>query len=148
MTKRRLSKQQKKLVRARLRNPTASLTEIGIQAAYKQPRQSAYRALRNPHVQAELRAMMATRPKLRDERLLEKLEQGLEAKEMKFFQRAGKVTETREVVAWGERRAHLELALKLKGHWRGDTEPPAPEASAAVLVQIIKEESAKRGLPV
>jgi len=51
-----------------------------------------------------------------DEKLAQRLAEGLDAEETKFFQKDGIVMDSRDVIAYGERRAHLEIALKLKGH--------------------------------
>jgi hypothetical protein len=50
-----------------------------------------------------------------DELLARRLKEGIDAKETKFFQKDGLVISKRTVVYHGERRSHLELALKLKG---------------------------------
>lgn len=53
---------------------------------------------------------------LTDEKLVMRLNEGIDAEETKFFQKDGEVTDSRNVIAHGERRAHLELAMKVKGH--------------------------------
>lgn len=47
--------------------------------------------------------------------LAQKLKDGIEAEETKFFAHEGEVTDTREVVAWGPRHAFLRTAFKLLG---------------------------------
>lgn len=51
-----------------------------------------------------------------DERLAQRLAEGLDAREVKFFQHEGKVISKRTVVDYSQRGRHLEIALKLKGH--------------------------------
>ena len=47
--------------------------------------------------------------------LAEKIKQGLEADETKFFQHEGTVTDARDVIDWGARHNYLRTALKLLG---------------------------------
>jgi phage terminase small subunit len=51
-----------------------------------------------------------------DELLARRLREGVDAKETKFFAHQGKVIDKRQTVHHGERRAHVELAMKIKGH--------------------------------
>jgi hypothetical protein len=44
-----------------------------------------------------------------------RIDQGVDAKETKFFQHEGKVTETRDVVAWGPRAAFAKVAVDVFG---------------------------------
>jgi hypothetical protein len=44
--------------------------------------------------------------------LAQRIAEGLNAKETKFFQHEGKVTDSREVIAWSERRQYAELAAR------------------------------------
>ena len=44
-----------------------------------------------------------------------KIAEGMEATETVFFQKDGKVTDSRDVVAWGARHKYLELAAKCQG---------------------------------
>ncbi len=48
--------------------------------------------------------------------LARRIAEGLEAKETKFFQSEGVVTDSRDVIAWGERRAYAEMAAKFGGY--------------------------------
>lgn len=48
------------------------------------------------------------------------LADGLEAKETKFFQYEGRVTDSRDVIAWGERRAYAQLAAEYGGYVEKD----------------------------
>ena len=49
------------------------------------------------------------------EKIAQRINEGLDAKETKFFQHEGRVVETRDVTAWSERRMYVELAARLKG---------------------------------
>jgi hypothetical protein len=47
--------------------------------------------------------------------LAEKIREGLEADETKYFQHEGNVTDERQAVAWAHRHSYLRTALKLMG---------------------------------
>lgn len=49
------------------------------------------------------------------EQVAKRIIEGLDAQETKFFQKDGLVTDTRDVIAWGERRAYAETAMKALG---------------------------------
>lgn len=49
------------------------------------------------------------------EKIAQRINEGLDAVETKFFQFKGDVVETRDVIAWGERRMYADLAAELKG---------------------------------
>jgi len=44
------------------------------------------------------------------EKIAQRIHEGMDAMETKFFQKDGNVIESRNVIAWGERRAYAELA--------------------------------------
>jgi hypothetical protein len=52
--------------------------------------------------------------------LVARIVQGLNAKETKFFQHEGEVTDTRKVIAWSERRLYSELAARVLGELKSD----------------------------
>jgi len=49
------------------------------------------------------------------EKIAQRVNEGLDAMETKFFQFQGEVQEARDVINWTERRQYAELAAKLKG---------------------------------
>lgn len=49
------------------------------------------------------------------EKIAQRINEGLDAMETKFFQFKGGVCETRDVIAWSERRMYADLAAELKG---------------------------------
>ncbi len=51
------------------------------------------------------------------ERLVQRLGEGLDAVEVKVVASEGKITDQREFVDYGERRAYAELIVKLGGHF-------------------------------
>jgi phage terminase small subunit len=46
------------------------------------------------------------------EKIAQRIQEGMDAMETKFFQKDGEVIESRDVIAWGERRAYAELAAE------------------------------------
>jgi phage terminase small subunit len=50
-------------------------------------------------------------------KIVNRIAEGMDAQETKFFQQDGKVTDQRDVVAWGERRAYAELAAEFGGYF-------------------------------
>lgn len=49
------------------------------------------------------------------EKIAQRINEGLDAMETKFFQFEGMVTDKRDVIAWSERRMYADLAAELKG---------------------------------
>ena len=70
--------------------------------------------------------LMEGRPGLKDEALLIKLEEGLEAQETKFFAHEGEVQDERTTTDYPTRRGYLELALRLKGRMKEQRELSGP----------------------
>jgi phage terminase small subunit len=53
---------------------------------------------------------------LTDEKLAKRLNEGVDAKETRFFQKDGEVVSTRTVIDYGTRLNYTQTVLKLKGH--------------------------------
>jgi phage terminase small subunit len=68
-----------------------------------------------------------------NELLGQRLFEGLSAEETKFFQKEGMVVESRNVIAWSERRAYVELALRLQGLLRDKVEVEAGPTLSEIL---------------
>jgi phage terminase small subunit len=49
------------------------------------------------------------------EKIAQRINEGLDAMETKFFQFEGTVSDSRDVIAWSERRMYADLAAELKG---------------------------------
>lgn len=67
--------------------------------------------------------------------IAQRIAEGLDAVETKFFQKDGKIVDTADVVAWGERRQYAELAAKFGGY----IAPEKGGSSVGVGLQIIVE---------
>jgi hypothetical protein len=87
-----------------------------------------------PHTIDEFRAELQRRIPI--EKLSQRIAEGLDAKETKFFQHEGKVVETREVIAWAERRQYADLAATLKGLAVKEQEETEIHANAVILLKI------------
>lgn len=93
---------------------------------------------------------MDRRAKLKDDALLDKLEEGLEAKKVHFFAHEGEVRDERESLDHGTRFSYLGLAMKLKGHDISKTEvtgaggapliPPQQGPDLSFLKQLTKDD--------
>jgi phage terminase small subunit len=71
--------------------------------------------IEKPNVQRAFQEMI--RKHIPDEKIVQRLKEGLDAEETKFFQHEGNVQEERNVISWGERRNYLELAAKFGGYY-------------------------------
>ena len=109
-----LSRRLNKLARARVKNPDATLKELAAETGYSGAA-TVCRALNSESVKARIRELLEASPKLRVAALTRKLAEGLDAKEIKFFQHEGKVTASRTTVDYGTRHRYLETALELHG---------------------------------
>lgn len=85
-----------------------------------------------PAVQALFRDLLE-RAGVTDELLAQRLREGLDAKETKFFQHDGKVTAKRNLVAFSERRATVELICKIKQHVPKDGMPEQPPITVTLV---------------
>jgi hypothetical protein len=115
----KLTKKQEKLARAVVKDPGASLRDLGKRAGYEGNDTNnphvVYHTLNKPHVKARIRELMDMSPKLQIPGLLTKLEEGLDATETKFFAHQGEVVSERETIDYSTRRAYLDTALELQG---------------------------------
>ena len=65
-------------------------------------------------VRQEFRRLI--RSKITGEKIAQRLAEGLDAVDTKFFQFEGEVTDSRDVVAWSERREYAKLAAEFGGY--------------------------------
>ena len=146
----KITKKQRALVAAKLANPDSTLAEAGRKAGYKGSDTavsvSASRALKSANVRERFLAAMEGRKKLSDEALLEKLEEGLEARVTKFFSHEGRVVDQEDCIDFPTRGSYLTLAAKLKGLEVNKTEVTGaggaaliPDASPAIA-ELSKEQ--------
>jgi len=69
---------------------------------------------------------------INEELIAQKLREGLEAKDTKIATFEGQITDSVEVVAWGERRAYLDMVIRLRGDY------PKEELKVDVTQRIIR----------
>lgn len=118
--KQKLTRRQELIARARVRDPHASLSELGNAAGYKGVSKqniaiSAWKAVNNPNVKARIRELMDLRPATRLDGLLNTLEDGLKADRTQFFAHEGKVISKRTTKDYATRRGYLDTALEMQG---------------------------------
>lgn len=111
----KLTSKQERLAKLRVKNPNASLQVLARGAGLEGGATSAWRALNIPHVKARIRDLLEANPNLQLPALTKKLEEGLAAKEIKFFAHEGQVVSERTTVDYGTRHRYLETALELHG---------------------------------
>lgn len=137
--RKRLTPKQKKLVNAVLRDPHASLSELGRSSDYDNAANVA-RALKAPAVVDALerfRGEMEQRPKLANGKILDRLEEGLEATDVRSLKVDGsKFKVSAEVKDFSVRHKYLETVLELKGvtKQKADAAPTGPVNVAIILM--------------
>ena len=132
---RKLTPKQAKLARELLKNPEATLEELGSIVGYAQP-QGVYKALEKPHVQARVKELMDSSPKLQVPALLAKLEEGLDAQEIKFFADKGEVISERVTVDFPTRLGYLDRALELQGLKQKDKDGNVVPITKGLFVEL------------
>jgi phage terminase small subunit len=110
----RLKPRQRKFVKTALADPKKPLTQSKREAGYAEstrPRDILNNADVRLAFQEEIRKAIPV------ERIKQRLSEGIDAMETKFFAHEGKVVQSRDVVSWEERRKYLELAVKFGGYY-------------------------------
>jgi hypothetical protein len=136
--RKRLTPKQKKLVKAVVLDPHQTLDELGESSGYNN-RSAVHRALQAPAVKDALnhvRDLMAQREKLSLGALLTKLEEGLEAKDIRSLKVDGtKLRVATEVEDQTTRHKFLVTALELHGaiKQKADAAPSGPVNIAIIL---------------
>lgn len=111
-----LTPQQKLLVKNLIKGK--SITDAALAAGYSEkcPGQVGHAALQA--IKEKMPQVLA-KYGLTDESLIEKyLKPLMEANETKFFAHEGRVTDQKDVIAWGPRRDGLDMAFKLRGDYK------------------------------
>jgi hypothetical protein len=68
------------------------------------------------------------------EKIAMRIAEGLDATETRFATFEGKITDSKECIAYGERRQYAELAAKLSGVYPDKKELDTPDAKQWTLV--------------
>lgn len=140
MARKRMTPQQKKLAKAVVLDPGASLSQLGVNSGYTSA-QHVHRALKAPAVVdylAKARDLMDQREKLSLGALLTKMEEGLDATELKSvtLDEDNKIRPSVEVPDFSVRHKYLETAMELRGI-AGKKDESAPAAGAVNLSIIL-----------
>ena len=93
--------------------------------------------LKHPEAQASFVSCME-KAGLTDKFLAEKAHSLINAKKVEYFQKDGKVTDEREVPALETQRKTLELATKLKGHLKEQSQGDINIGLMQMVVQAVK----------
>ena len=110
----RLTTRQERLAKARIKYPRATLKVIGQKVGKSDPAH-VHRELAKPHVKAYMKQLMDASPKLRLPAVLKKLEEGLDATEVKLFSHEGEIIESAPMIDYSTRHKYLETALECHG---------------------------------
>jgi hypothetical protein len=113
-----------------------TVTEAAREAGYKdkRPGQAGYQAIERIRLKApELLAKHG----LCDDALIETyLKPALEANETKFFQHEGRVTDSRDVIAWSPRLTALDMTMKIRGMYAKPEEDSASNRSITIVLDM------------
>ena len=117
---RKLTKKQEAIARARVKDPNASLSELGKAAGYNGITKqvvavAAWKAINTPSVKERIRQLMERHKDTSLDGLHKTLADGLKASEIKFFAHEGRVKDKRVTVDHGTRHRYLETALEMHG---------------------------------
>ncbi len=122
-----LSPLEEKVIEEAIKDPGASQSEIGARAkkalgtkskakpSSRVDADAARKILNRPSVRQRMQDLMEKMPKLKDEALLEKLQEGLDANSVSYFAHLGQVRNKRVDIDYRTRYSYLDLATKLKG---------------------------------
>ena len=91
---------------------------------------SVRQAVEKPNVRVAFAELI--RATISQEKIAQRINEGLDAMETKFFQYEGIVTDTRDVINWAERRQYAQLAAEF-----GDLVVPKRPAEAGSGVNIL-----------
>lgn len=107
----------------------------------------AHRILEGTNVSAEFQNLLCNW--VDPDKIGQRIAEGLDAMEAKFFQHQGVVTDSRDVIAWSERRAYVEMAAKHAGYYVDKQEGavehvPNPAAAAQRLEELLARATARQ----
>ena len=113
--------------------------QAALDAGYSDSMAHSTAQIETPDVRAAFAELVRERIPAR--KIVDRINAGLDAKETKFFQSEGVVTDHRDVIAWSERRQYAELAAEFGGYFV----PPKQENITAIIpVQVFTNIQAPR----
>ena len=133
---------QREYIKQRIENPTATKKDSALAAGYAVSTATNSYMVESAEVKKAFQELI--RKKITAEKIADRVAEGLDAKETIFFQKDGIVCDSREVVAWGERRAYAQLAAQYGGYFTPQVEmtgavvhilTPAEKAEAAETIK-------------
>lgn len=133
---------QREYIKQRVKNPTGTKKEAAIAAGYAMSTASRSNVYENADVKKAFQELI--RKKISADKIADRVAEGMDAKETIFFQKDGIVCDSRDVVAWGERRAYAQLAAQYGGYFTPQVEmtgavvhilTPAEKAEAAETIK-------------
>ncbi len=121
---RRLKPRQQKLITGVAQGLTAR--QAALEAGYTENTASNAKRdlLEKPALKAAFADLM--RAQIPDELVIQRLREGIDATETKFFAHNGNVKAERNVINYGERRAYLELRMRATGQLKEAVERETP----------------------
>lgn len=109
-----LSPRKRKYVKARASGKSKKVA--GLQAGFSES--MAENAKARIETEDVLQAFQKLiRSKIPAQKIVDRINEGMDAQETKFFQKDGLVTDSRDVIAFGERRAYTALAAEYGGYF-------------------------------
>ena len=129
----KLSPRKQKYVKARASGMTKK--DAALEAGYAES--VSLRVANNietPDVRAAFAEIM--RKRISPDKIARRIDEGLDAMETKFFQSEGVVTDSKEVIAWSERRQYAALAAELGGYFVQPKQEPAINPSVFIPLGI------------
>jgi len=130
--KSKLTIRQQRAVLEKLGGKTDQAALLAAGYAPTTARAAAATVFQHPDVRSEFQRLLTK--VVPPEKVILRIAEGLDAKQTKFFQHEGKVTDSRDVVDYGERRAYSELYAKME---RLIPQDDAPQAFPDIQVNII-----------
>jgi hypothetical protein len=131
---------RRKIIEAALDGKPLKEIAISTGLSPKSAAQQATKILQQPLAQQAFAQVMEAQG-ISDEFLAQKVRNLLDAKEIKYFQKDGIVTDEREVDALETQRKTAELATKLKGHLKDRSEVDVNIGLMALVVAAVKVDS-------
>jgi len=132
--KKKPTKKQQKLIKARLKSPNATLEELATESGYA-GKAAVYKALHSTGIQNAIKKD----PRFNESRFLDHLHEGLEA-------RKGNSTSSSTLGSpdWSNRHRYFETGLKLRGDLKTEESGSMSPMQIAIF---ITDERKRRGLP-
>jgi hypothetical protein len=133
---------QREYLKQRVKHPTGTKKDAALAAGYALSTAHQAHLIESPDVKEAFKRLI--REKIPGEKIATRVAEGLDAKQTIFFQKDGIVCDSRDVIAWGERRAYAQLAAEYGGYFTPQVEmtgavvhvlTPAEKAEAAETVK-------------